>query len=376
MIAVIILSYHAPADLRRCLESVLRTEFPSERFRIVVVDNAATAETAAVLQEYVGRIDVLPQRANTGYAGGMNIGIRHARDLGAKFVTVLNQDTEVDPNWLRHLVMAMESDPAIGAVQARIMYGEPVDERKRWQTDAGLVQSVGNAIHPLGFGSFGFAVGAQRACWSDVRRTLRGYPCPEVTYPSGAAVMYRMTALSRVGFAQDDAGDVQFFDEAYFLYHEDTDLGVRLWLCGFRCVLAPQSVVVHHYDFGRSTAKMFYMERNRIRFLLENFRVLTLLVLAPALCASEVALFVFAWRGGWGAEKVRAWRDLLRPATWRSVLRHRAAKQAARRMPDRVVTRRFIARFANPEVRNALVERAIDPIVACWWRAVRPLIVW
>jgi len=361
MVYVVILSYHSVEDIRRCVDSALATNYPADRWRLVVVDNDSCPETRELLASYGERIDVLPQATNTGFAGGMNIGIRHALDRSADFIVLLNQDTEVDPEWLRELIMAAESDPTIGAVQPRIMLGEG-DE---------LVNSIGNDIHVLGFG---FA-GGHRERWSNIRPRLRGYPYPDVTYPSGAAVLYRAKALRDVAFPRAD--DVrQFLDEDFFLYHEDLDIGVRLWMRGWRCVLAPGAVVVHRYEFSRSIAKLYWMERNRILFLFQNFRIPTLLLLSPVLVASELGLLVLAKRGGWLPQKLRAWRSLLSPSKWRTYLRHRREKQAKRVLGDRAIIARFVPRLTNQEMPSAFVTTYVNPAVAAWWRCVRPLIRW
>ena len=427
MISIVVLGYHSVEDIRRCVGSLLRTEAPADRWRVVVVDNDSRPETRELLASYGNRIDVVTQETNTGYAGGMNIGIRHALERGAEYVVLMNQDAEVEPDWLRHLVAAVESDPTIGAVQPRIMLGPSTQTSDLRPQTSDLINSIGNHIHVLGFG---FA-GGHRERWSDLRPQLRGYPYPEVTYPSGAAVMYRAKALHDIAFERDqqplkidamrsagpssepsrtrtygegaaqgsaspegrgvrEAGSarsqdsttardlqrLQFLDEDYFLYHEDLDIGVRLWLRGWRCVLAPQAVVVHHYEFSRSITKLYWMERNRILFLLQNFRIPTLLLLSPMLLASELGLLILAKRGGWLSQKLKAWRSLLTPSKWGTYLRHRREKQARRRHPDRMVLARFVTRFTNQEMPNPLVERYVDPCLTAWWRCVRPLIFW
>lgn len=413
MTYVVVLGYHSVADIKRCVDSLLTTDYPADRWRIVVVDNDSQAKTRELLASYGNRIDVLTQEVNTGYAGGMNIGIRHALERGADYVIPLNQDTEIQPDWLRHLVAAAESDPTIGAVQPRIMLGGRTDahgsgtDGVRITDEDGLVNSIGNHIHVLGFG---FA-GGHRERWSDLRPQLRGYPYPEVTYPSGAAVLYRATALRDIAFPRapsssvpplrvrggegevradrnpsqppltsrggdDELERLQFLDEDYFLYHEDLDIGVRLWLRGWRCVLAPQSIVIHHYEFSRSITKLYWMERNRILFLIQNFRIPTLLLLAPMLLVSELGLLVIAKRAGWLAQKFKAWRSILNPKNWATFLRHRHEKQSRRRYPDRAVLCRFVTRLKNQEVRSPLVERIVDPCLTAWWHCVRPFIRW
>ncbi|MBI4433297.1 glycosyltransferase family 2 protein [Candidatus Uhrbacteria bacterium] len=370
MVYVVVLSYHAPEDLRRCLISVLATQYPAARWRVVVVDNDAQPETQAVLRSYGDMIDVVAEPVNRGYAGGMNVGIRHALTRGAAQVVLLNQDTEVDPHWLSHLVAAVESDPRIAAAQARVMLGRSDD----------LVNSVGNQIHVLGFG---FA-GGNRESWSVVRSRLTGYPYPEVTYPSGAAVLFRADALRAVAFpcvmhrGEDAYGEdaLEFFDEDFFLYHEDLDLGVRFWLQGWRCVVVPQAVVQHYYEFARSIRKLFWIERNRFLFLYENFRWGTLFLLAPVFMIAEAAHVVLSVRGGWWGEKRRAWRALVTRAQWPAFRAHRAAKHALRTRPDSVVVHRWTTSIRNQEMPNRFAERFGDPCIRVWWRCVRPLIRW
>lgn len=322
-----------------------------------MVDNDSREDTREVFSFFGDRIVALPQSENLGYAEGMNVGIRHAIAAGAQFVVLLNQDTEVDPDWLTHLLAAAESDARVGAVQPRVMLGGAHD----------VVNSIGNHIHVLGFGY----AGGHRERWSDLRRRLRGFPYPEVTYCSGAAVMFRVAALRDVATREGE-----FLERDFFMYHEDLDLGVRLWMRGYRCVLAPQSVVTHYYEFSRSIAKLYWMERNRLLFLYENFRWGTLLLLAPLLIASELGLLFFAFRGGWLSQKLRACRALVAPRNWGAFRAQRRAKQAKRRLPDRAIVHRFTTRLTNQEVESAFVTRVVDPFVTAWWSIVRPFIRW
>ncbi|MBI2482556.1 glycosyltransferase family 2 protein [Candidatus Uhrbacteria bacterium] len=370
MVYVVVLSYHAPADLQRCLTSVLATQYPAARWRVVVVDNDAQPETQAVLRTYGDRLDVVVEPVNRGYAGGMNVGIRHALTRGAEYVVVLNQDTTVDPHWLARLVAAAESDPRIAAAQARVMLGADTD----------TVNSIGNHIHVFGFG---FA-GGHREPWHILRTQLSGYPYPEVTYPSGAAVLFRATALRAVGFpcathrgvAAQGMEALEFFDEDFFLYHEDLDLGVRFWLQGWRCVLVPQAVVQHYYEFTRSMTKLHWIERNRILFLLENLRWRTIVLLAPAMLVAESVHAILALRGGWWNAKKQAWRAIGTRAHWGMFRAHRAAKQSRRTMRDRDIVCRWTTSIRNQEMPNRFMERVGDPLVRCWWRVVRPMIRW
>ena len=100
--------------------------------------------------------------------------------------------------------------------------------------------------------------------------------------------------------------EVGGFWEAMFLYCEDTDLCWRLRLAGLRIVVCPDARVVHDYDFGRNTSKLFHLERNRLLMLAANYEPATLARIAPALVATELALLAVAVRGGWLPQKLRA----------------------------------------------------------------------
>ena len=107
-----------------------------------------------------------------------------------------------------------------------------------------------------------------------------------------------------------------YFNEDLFIYHEDLDLGWRLWLQAFRCLLAPQSVVYHKYDFSRSISKYYYMERNRYIVSLQNYKVATLIILLPAWLAMELGLLAFSLFSGF-------WKDKLKTLVVKNIFMYR-----------------------------------------------------
>ena len=169
--------------------------------------------------------------------------------------------------------------------------------------------------------------------------------------------------------------DVCLLDESFWMYHEDLDLGWRLWRAGWKSVLAPASVVYHKYEFSRSIQKMYYMDRNRLLVILQNYHSLTLFLLSGLIILNEIATFFLAVRGGWRREKVAVWRYFLRPSSWRLLLEKRRLRQGNRVVADRQIIKRFTARIDFQEVRDPIVMMA-NPFLQIIWAMLKKIIVW
>lgn len=366
-VAVVLLTYNGKQYLPELFESLGKTRY-AKPWQLIVVDNASTDGTTGWLQNKESRIKnkkekilyslfVILNSQNFGFAAGNNIGMRKALADGAEHIVLLNQDTVVDPAWLTHLVEAAEKDETIGAVQARLMLWDKKD----------IVNSLGNEIHFLGFGYSG-GYNSQLSVVPPTPKLWRAGSCQlsEIAYASGAAVLYRVKAIEDVGL----------LDESFFMYHEDLDIGWRLWRAGWKSVLTPKAVVYHKYEFSRSIQKYYYMERNRFLVLLENYSIATLLLIAPALCVMELGMLFFTVRSGWWKEKLRAYGYFLRPATWGMIVRERRAKQKTFRRPERELLRRFVGTIAFQDMRNFVLEYIANPIFTVYWGIVKRLILW
>jgi GT2 family glycosyltransferase len=132
------------------------------------------------------------------------------------------------------------------------------------------------------------------------------------------------------------------FDDSYFLYGEDCELGLRLWLTGHRVGVEPRARVIHDYVFDKGSRKWFLLERNRWRTCSRSTPLGLLALLAPALLVAELGLLVVAARDGWLA---RSCGPISRAARSGARGRRRAAVQAQRRIDD--------AAFAAPAQRIA-----------------------
>ena len=342
---------YAAKYLAACLESVL-DQAGVEIFKVFLIDNGSSVESRQLLQQTAERIlgtqlpyEILASQHNSGFAGGNNLALRQAMAQGFDYAALFNMDGRLDAHALHYLEAAMESDERLGAVQSRLML---------WP-DKHLINSLGNVTHFLGFG---YCLGYRQSYDSPMTEA-------PIAYASGAAVMFRLSALARVGL----------FDEEFWMYNEDQDLSWRLWLAGFRLVMEPRSVFFHEYEFSRSVSKYYWMDRNRILAVLKNYHWATLLLIAPAFLVIELLTPLIAWRGGWLKEKLRVWAYFLKPASWRYLSAERRRCQTLRRVSDRSIVKLFSSVIDYQEV-SGLATKLGNIGLTIYWRIARVLIFW
>jgi GT2 family glycosyltransferase len=170
------------------------------------------------------------------------------------------------------------------------------------------INTAGNVVHFLGLSWAG-------RCGQPIAEAPTGLE--QVAFASGAALVVRRQAWQEVGG----------FDPRWFMYCEDLDLSLRLWLAGWEVGIAPAARVEHDYDFDKGERKWFLLERNRWWTILSDYPTGLLVLLLPALLATELALLGVAASGGWLRAKLRAQAALLRSLP--AILARRRAVQAA-----------------------------------------------
>jgi GT2 family glycosyltransferase len=190
----------------------------------------------------------------------------------------------------------------------------------------------------------------------------------DVGYVSGAIAMFRTSLLRELGY----------MEEAFFLYHEDTELSLRYALRGYRTVCVSQALGYHAYQFLRNKKNLEWMERNRYAILLLSYKLPTLILLAPIFVCTEVALWFFALRGGWVREKWNATTAWLSPALWRIWLPKRAALQRTRTVSDRFLLQRCTGAitFQEQEQQHWLVRRVANPILGAYLKVLQTIVRW
>jgi GT2 family glycosyltransferase len=207
-------------------------------FEVVVIDNSGQKLVRAAAPGLRAR--VIENESNAGYGPAVN---QAARLSEAAFIAVLNDDAEPQKGWLGALVRVAGSNPAIGMCASRVrLAGENTLD------SAGMLIASDGSSKQRGHGE---------------PADTYGHP-EEVLLPSGSAAIYRREMFDELGG----------FDEDFFLYCEDTDLGLRARWAGWRCLYVPDAIVDHHYSHsaGRASGlKAFYVERNRLYLVAKNF---------------------------------------------------------------------------------------------------------
>lgn len=345
--AIIIVNYqdYARKYLKDCADS-LREQNWQGKMKLFVVDNATSEQSFNYLKERLPAAQIIANKNNDGFAKGNNDAIRAALEQNYDYIILFNMDTEIEKNCLKEMILAAESGEDIGAVQAKLML---------WQ-DREKINSMGNVTHFLGFG---YSLGYQEVA---AKKNLQ---ITDIAYPSGAAVLFKKEILQKIGL----------FDENFWMYNEDQDLGWRFWLAGFRCVLAPQAVVYHKYEFSRSIKKYYWMDRNRIIAILKNYRLLTLVLIFPAFVIMEAGLILFSLKTGWFREKIKVWLYFLNPRQWPYLLTARRQTQKLRKVPDRKIVKMFSGRIWYQEV-DDIKLRLVNPFFDLYWQIIKKIIVW
>lgn len=334
-LAIVVVSHESADHIRELLGVLLDQLEPEDE--LVVVDNASSDGTARVARRAGDRVRVIETGANLGFGGGCHAG---ARQTTAPLLLFINPDSHPQEGFLEHMRTAAAEWPAWGAWQAAVlMPGERIN------TDGGVV-------HYLGIGWAG-------DCGAPLAR-LPSAPS-EVAFASGAAFVVRRSAWESTGG----------FDASYFLYHEDLDLGLRLWLANLPVGVVPNARVLHDYEFDKGTAKWFWLERNRWRTVLSVYPAPLLALLAPALIAAELVLLAVAARSGWLMAKLRAQRAVLidLPTT----LRRRRSVQATRHLTTRAFASHLTSSLDSAYLPAGNVRWA-RTAQAAYWSAVRRLL--
>lgn len=223
----------AGEPLEQCLRSLDAQTFPS--FEVIVVDNSGKG----LVTNAGSRGRVIANSQNVGFGAAIN---QAFHDSQSPFLATLNDDAEADPGWLQALVATAEKRPQAGMIASRVMLSgtDTLDSAGMLLAADGSSKQRGHGANP---------------------RNLEQEQ--DALLPSGAAALYRRAMLEEIGL----------FDENFFLYCEDTDLGLRARWAGWKCAYAPDAAVCHRYSHSAGKAsplKAYYVERNRLFLVVKN----------------------------------------------------------------------------------------------------------
>ncbi len=349
MVYVVILTWNGLKYLPKFFKSLASLNYPSEKINFVVVDSCSVDGSVEFLENLNWpNLHLIKLEKNLGFVSGNNIGMQYALDQGAEYLVLLNQDIEVEPDFLFELVKVATSDKKIGAVQSLILYYQNRNEINCW----------GNELHYLGYG---FSGGNHEKI-SNFKFSIFNHK--EITYASGAAVLYKAGMLKKIGLLDENIGS----------YHEDSDICLRGRLCGYRTVLASGAIVYHDYYFPTTKNKnrYFLMEKNRLYIILKFYKLKTLLLIWPMLLFMDLGQLYFALKSGyfWQWLEVHFW-FLINIKSW---LKARKKIQVAREIDDVELTKNFVSQIKFQEVSNFLLDKIANPVMKFYWQQIKKFI--
>ncbi len=326
-VTVVVPTLVADSTLVDCVLSLERQTL--REFEVIIVDNSGQRRVRG--SQAAGRAtEVIENNANAGFGAAVNQAVARSR---APYIAVLNDDAVACPGWLAALVDGMESrvDCGMCASQIRLAGDGRLDSAGMLLCGDGSSKQRGHLEPPEKYADAGDSL-----------------------FPSGCAALYRRRMLEEIGG----------FDESFFLYCEDVDLGLRGRWAGWKCLYVPGAVVEHRYSHSAGAAsplKAWLVERNRVLLVIKNFPV-RMLFAVPHLALARYFWHWIAMRRGRGAAgKFRESGSGGGRLAWYVIRSHLSALP---RLPRLLRERRRIrenARLGPAEFRRLAREHSIAP---------------
>jgi GT2 family glycosyltransferase len=295
-VSVVIPNHNGAAWLPQCLESLARQEYRD--FEVILVDDASTDESVNLVRGRFPDVRRILLPNNTGFAAAVNQGIAGARGT---YVVLLNNDTVAEPGWLTALVRLADTRPReVGAIASKMLRME----------DPHRIDDAGDALSWTGAAE---KLGHQQPAGDFLEER-------EVFSVCAGAALYRRSFLKEMGG----------FDERFFAYLEDVDLGLRGRLAGYRYLFEPGARVLHQGQ-GSGMSRSQYvrlMTRNRLLLFLKNVPLSLLVKRLPQILRGQIH-FLIAYRQPW--QSLVGYASLV--GCIPHILRERDRMKSSRRIP-------------------------------------------
>ncbi len=323
-VAILIVTWNSWAVLERCLSALRQGTITT--FRVLVLDNGSTKPAPAGFGSRYPEVELVRSEKNIGFAAANNLMVRNVGDCG--WIVLVNPDAFLRATCLERLIGAAGRFPKISVFVPRLLQAHA----------PAILDGEGDAYHVSGI-PWRIGHGAPVDSWSSGER--------EVFSACAAAALYRRDAFESVGG----------FDEDFFCYVEDVDLGFRLRLAGHRCLLVPDAVVEH---VGSATTggkdsdfAVYHGHRNLVWAYVKNMPGLLFWAFLPLHIAMNVAAVLWYTAQGRGPVILRAKRDAIRglPRMWRK--------------------RREIQRTRKASIGEIwrVLDKGLGPGFERWWRS-------
>jgi GT2 family glycosyltransferase len=246
---IILLNWNGWKDTIECLKSLKRIDYPN--YQIVLIDNGSTDESVFQLKffcsEHNEDLIFLENQNNLGFAGGNNVGIKHALENQADYVLLLNNDTTVEPNFLTQLIKAAESDKKIGMLGPKINFYDHKD--RIWFLGGKINRLLNKGTH----------------LYYDQIDSVENLPNKlfEVDYFTGCALLIKKEVIEKIGLMWN----------GFFLYYEDTDWNLKAQKNGWKIIVVPKAKIYHKVSRSTkpgSSSYVYYHTRNGLYLTKRN----------------------------------------------------------------------------------------------------------
>jgi GT2 family glycosyltransferase len=316
-VSIVVLNHNGMKHLKSCLESLMKTNYPE--FEIILVDNGSDDLSVSFVRRNYPKVKLLELGKNYGSSVGYMAGVKIAQ---GPYVSILNNDIEVDPDWLYPLVEALEKNPTVAAADPKF---KNYFDRKRFEDSAAagrLIDYFGNnytrGVNEVDRGQF-----------------------DQIEYIMGVLTFFRKSTMIEIGG----------FDTSFGYGYEDIDLGWRFYLSGYKVMYVPKSVIYHKSGATSRMAKnrkirpnLYYLiKRNRLIALLKNYGIRNMLV---ALFVSSFEYFLTLYYFMLNRERlhslaiVKAMLYIL--PNLRLIFVQRSKVQQLRRLADKEIKRHMV----------------------------------
>ena len=241
LVTVVLVNFRGADDTAEAVANLRKLNWSQDLLEIIVVENGSGDDSLARLRAIPGKVTIIESKVNLGFTGGCNLGVSKA---SGEYIAFLNNDARPHPDWIKEGIETFNTGPDIAAVASKVLdwAGERVDY-------------VGAAITWYGMGYKPHAGDVDQDAWSAERDVLFG---------TGAAMFIKARVFDELGG----------FDDNYFMFYDDVDLGWRLNLLGYRFRFQPKSLVYHKHHasmekFG-DFREEYLLERNALYTLYKN----------------------------------------------------------------------------------------------------------
>ncbi len=277
-VTIIIPNYNGKHFLQPCLESLSKQS--CRDFETILVDNHSTDGSIEYMKEYYPEVKILSLDKNRGFSAAVNAGIRKA---STPYVILLNNDTTVEPHFVKELLAAIRQSPRIFSVSSKMI--------QMYHPE--LIDSAGDLYTLLGWG----------IC-RGIGRPAANYTQPDVIFSACAgAAIFRRSVFRRIGY----------FDESHFAYLEDMDVGYRARIYGYENRYCP-TAIVRHVGSGTSGSKYNSFKvklsaRNSVWLFYKNMPLPQLILNLLPLTAGYMLKALFFYKIGFGRDYVQGVRE-------------------------------------------------------------------